>query len=96
MERRKVEISEVEEALLGLPGWSVEEGRLCKEFKFGDFAEAIGWMVSVAIYADKIDHHPDWSNVYNRVNVSLITHDMSALSSLDLALAKRMQEIASQ
>ena len=94
MERRKVEIAEVEEALAGLPGWSVKEGKLTKEFKFGSFAEAMGWMVTVAIYADKIDHHPEWSNVYNRVNVGLVTHDMDALSTLDLALAKRMQELA--
>jgi 4a-hydroxytetrahydrobiopterin dehydratase len=94
VERRKVEMSEVEGALAALPGWSVQEGKLAKNFKFGSFAEAMGWMVSVALYADKIDHHPDWSNVYNRVNVTLVTHDMGALSTLDLALAKRMEELA--
>jgi len=94
MKRREIDKKELEAALVDLPGWSVKEGKLCKEFKFVDFAEAMGWMVSVAIYADRIDHHPDWTNVYNRVDVALITHDMKALSTLDLALAQRMQELA--
>lgn len=94
MERRKLEAGEVQEALGQLPGWAVDDGKLSKEFKFGSFAEAIGWLVSVAIYADRIDHHPEWFNVYNRVKVDLTTHDMGALSTLDLALAKRMQELA--
>lgn len=94
MERKKVEMSEVERALAELPGWSVQEGKLVKTYKFGSFAEAMGWMVSAALYADKIDHHPDWSNVYNRVSVALMTHDMNALSTLDLALARRMEELA--
>jgi 4a-hydroxytetrahydrobiopterin dehydratase len=54
----------------------------------------MGWMTSVAIYADKIDHHPEWSNVYNQVSVNLITHDMGALSTLDIALAKRMETLS--
>ncbi len=94
MERRKLTAAEVAKAQEDLPGWSVEEGKLTRAFKFDDFAEAMGWMVSVAIYADQLDHHPDWSNSYNKVNVSLITHDMGALTTLDLALAQRMQELA--
>ena len=77
----------------GLPGWTLTGGKLSKAFKFGSFAEAIGWMVSVAIFADRIDHHPEWSNVYSRVNVALITHDVGAISTLDLALASRMEEL---
>lgn len=96
MEKRRVNTGEVEEALKALPGWAVDEGKLKKEFKFGSFAEAIGWLVSVAIYADRINHHPEWFNVYNRVSVSLVTHDMGALSTLDLELARRMQELASE
>lgn len=96
MERRKVDAGHVDEALQALPGWAVDEGKLKKEFKFGSFAEAIGWMVAAAIYADQIDHHPEWSNVYNRVKVALITHDLGALSTLDLALARRMQELAAE
>ena len=94
MERRALDADEVKEALSRLPGWAVEDSKLTREYRFGSFGEAIGWMVSVAIYADRIDHHPEWFNVYNRVSVALITHDMDALSTLDLALATRMQELA--
>jgi 4a-hydroxytetrahydrobiopterin dehydratase len=96
MERRKVTTAEVKEALKDLPGWSVDDGKLNRQFKFATFAEAMGWMVTVAIYADQLDHHPDWSNGYNKVNVELLTHDMGALSTLDLALARRMQELAGE
>lgn len=96
MERRKINTEELKEALAQLPGWTVDDGKLSKEFKFDTFAEAMGWMVSAAIYADQIDHHPDWCNVYNRVQVTLITHDMGALSTLDLALARQMQSLAGE
>ena len=96
MERRKIDAQQIQQALERLPGWTVDDGKLSKEFEFGSFAEAIGWLVSVAIFADRIDHHPEWFNVYNRVKVSLITHDMAALSTLDLALAKRMQALAGE
>lgn len=94
MERRKLRPGELDEATAELPDWSVVDGKLSKTFKFRTFAEAMGWMVAVAVHADRIDHHPEWSNVYNRVNVSLITHDLDALSTLDLALARRMEELA--
>ena len=90
MERRKLTRVELEAAVPELAGWEEVDGKLQKQFKFGSFAEAIGWMVSVAIYADKIDHHPNWSNVYSRVTVELWTHDLGALSTWDVALAKRM------
>jgi 4a-hydroxytetrahydrobiopterin dehydratase len=92
--RRKLNDEEVQEALAQLSGWSLEEGRLHKEFKFRTFARALGWMVSVGVEADKLDHHPDWSNSYNKVKVNLITHDMGALSTLDIALAQKMDELA--
>jgi 4a-hydroxytetrahydrobiopterin dehydratase len=91
MERRKLTKSELEKSLEILPGWELLDGKLHKAFKFGSFAEAIGWMTSVAIFAEKIDHHPEWSNVYNQVTVDLITHDLGALSTLDIALAQKMQ-----
>ena len=93
MERRKLTDDELADALQALPGWEVKDGKLHKEFKFGSFAEAMGWMVSAGIFADKLDHHPDWCNVYNRVTVDLVTHDMGALSTLDIALAKKMEEL---
>ena len=63
-------------------------------FKFGSFAEAIGWMVSVAVYADKKDHHPEWRNVYNKVDVVLTTHDAGGVTALDLQLAAFMDKAA--
>lgn len=93
MERRKLTSSELENELQVLPGWEVKDGRLTKTFIFGSFAEALGWMVSVGVYADKLDHHPDWSNTYNRVAVELMTHDEAALTTWDIALAKRMEEL---
>ncbi|SDG80798.1 4a-hydroxytetrahydrobiopterin dehydratase [Sulfitobacter delicatus] len=73
-------------------GWDMVEGRdaIHKTFKFKDFADAFGWMTRVAIWAEKWNHHPEWHNVYNRVNVTLITHDVDGLSSLDVKLARKM------
>jgi 4a-hydroxytetrahydrobiopterin dehydratase len=93
MARRKLTAAEIEEDLQNLAGWEIEGDKLHKTYQFGSFAEAMGWMTSVAIYAEKIDHHPEWSNVYNRVTVDLITHDLGSLSTLDLALARRMDEL---
>ncbi len=95
MERQKLNQEEVEAALNDLPGWQVKAGKLHKTFKFGSFAQAMGWMMSVAIFADKLDHHPEWANVYNRVTVDLVTHDLdNAISSWDVALAQKMEELA--
>jgi 4a-hydroxytetrahydrobiopterin dehydratase len=96
MTRNKVSEADLSAALANdLPGWAVKEGKLHKQYKFGSFAEAIGWMVSVAIHADKMDHHPEWSNVYSRVTVDLVTHDLdNAISNLDLELARKMEALA--
>lgn len=94
MARRPLTGEEISQVLDELAGWEVNDGKLQKTFQFASFAEAIGWMVSVAVYADKLDHHPDWSNVYNKVFVELITHDLGALSRLDVDLAKRMDALS--
>lgn len=95
MERRALNNDELETVLVDLPGWEILDGKLTKTFRFASFAQAMGWMVSAAIYADKIDHHPEWSNVYNRVQVQLVTHDLgNAISTWDLDLARRMDELA--
>ncbi len=97
MARRKLTEDEIENALQALPGWEVKDGKLHKTFKFTSFAQAIGWMVAVAIYADKADHHPEWSNIYNKVQVDLSTHDLGdAISKLDVELAHRMEVAAGQ
>ncbi len=94
MARRKLEDEEIQEALAELTGWEVKDGKLHREFKFRSFGSAIGWMVSVAVYADKRDHHPEWCNVYNRVRVDLVTHDLdNAISSLDVEMALKMNEL---
>lgn len=94
MKRFPLNEEELKAVLAELPGWQVVDGKLHKDFKFGSFAEAIGWMMSVAIYADKLDHHPEWANVYNCVRVDLVTHDLdNAISSWDVALAKQMDAL---
>ncbi len=73
-------------------GWKMVEDRdaIAKTFKFPDFADAFGWMTRVAIWAEKWDHHPEWFNVYNKVEVTLTTHDVEGLSTLDAKLARKM------
>lgn len=97
MARQALEQMDIQAALNELTGWEVRDGKLHKTFKFDSFAEAIGWMVSVSIFADKIDHHPEWFNVYSRVRVDLSTHDLgNAISNLDLELARKMNALAGQ
>ncbi len=94
MARQALSEDEIAAALAELPGWSVEEGRLHKQYKFGSFAQAMGWMMSAAIEADKMDHHPEWSNVYNRVTVNLVTHSLgNKISNLDVELARKMEKL---
>lgn len=73
-------------------GWQMVEGRdaITKTFKFGNFADAFGWMTRAAIWAEKWNHHPEWSNVYNRVTVVLTTHDVDGVSAQDAKLARKM------
>lgn len=73
-------------------GWEVTEGRdaIRKTFVFPNFVEAFGWMTRVAIWAEKWDHHPEWDNVYKTVNVTLTTHDVDSLTTLDAKLARKM------
>ena len=79
-----------------LPGWIPVEGRdaLKKTFKFKSFSEAWGFMARVALAAEKLNHHPEWCNVYNRVEITLTTHDCDGLSDLDVKLAKRIDGYA--
>ena len=91
--RQPLTDSEIKEALTGLPGWTVEDGKFHKRYEFKDFVEAMGWMVSVALEAEKLDHHPDWSNNWNKVDVTLYTHSEKALTGYDVALAEKMEEL---
>ncbi len=83
-------------AVAQLPGWRAVEGRdaIAKEFRFADFNAAFGFMSRVALYAEKTDHHPEWFNVYNRVDVTLATHDAGGVTQKDVGLAKFMDDIS--
>jgi 4a-hydroxytetrahydrobiopterin dehydratase len=85
--------AEVAERLSALPGWTVAEGRLHRVFQFRDFGEAFAFMTAVALVAEKMDHHPDWRNVYNRVTIDLVTHDAGGLTVLDFDLAGRISAL---
>jgi 4a-hydroxytetrahydrobiopterin dehydratase len=86
----------VAEALKGLTGWTAVDGReaISKSFKFADFNAAFAFMTQVALSASRLDHHPEWSNVYNKVEVLLTTHDSGGVTARDVELAKIMDAAA--
>eukprot|EP01132_Coremiostelium_polycephalum_P006623 gene6623-8194_t len=88
-EERRIYLEEI-------PSWSMVQGRdaIKKTFTFKDFTEAFGFMTKTAIVAEKMDHHPEWFNVYNRVEVTLSTHDANGLTTNDVQLAKQMDKFA--
>ncbi len=86
---------EITLALVTLPGWKFTRDTLVKEFKFGSFREAMSFMVRAGFEAEAMEHHPDWTNVYNRVSVRLNTHDAGGkVTAKDIALAKCLQKIS--
>jgi 4a-hydroxytetrahydrobiopterin dehydratase len=87
--------AEREKALSQLSDWSLVDGRdaIAKTFTFKDFNEAFGWMSRAALYAEQMNHHPEWFNVWNRVEVTLSTHDAGGLTEKDVKLAKKMDAI---
>lgn len=94
---RKLEKIGAARAAQGLSGWTpAAQGRdaITKTYKFKDFNAAFGFMSRVALKAERMDHHPEWCNVYNRVEVSLITHDAGGVTELDVELARFMDEAA--
>ena len=89
---------EIARELPGLPGWTHDAARggLARTFRFPDFAAAFGWMARVAQHAERVDHHPDWSNVWNRVDVLLRTHDAGGVTERDLRFAATISPWADQ
>ena len=91
-------LSEAEriDALDGLPDWDHDDGRdaITRSFLFADFSEAFAFMTRVALLAEKADHHPEWSNVWNRVEILLTTHDAGGLSVRDIAMAQAIDAVA--
>jgi 4a-hydroxytetrahydrobiopterin dehydratase len=85
-------------ALESLPAWAADSGKdaITRRFVFKDFNAAFGWMTRVALKADKMDHHPEWFNVYNRVDVTLTTHDSDGVTALDVEMAQFMEACAAQ
>ena len=95
MAREKLSQLQIEERLAALEGWTLAEdgGSIKRTFSFDDFSEAFAFMTRVALAAEAMDHHPDWSNVYNTVDVTLNTHDAGGLTALDFKLAGKMNRI---
>jgi 4a-hydroxytetrahydrobiopterin dehydratase len=85
---------DVQAGLAKLDGWCIEQGKLTREFQFSDFVGAFSFMTGAAIAAEKMNHHPEWFNVYNRVRVQLTTHEAGGITELDLQLAQKMSELA--
>lgn len=92
---KKLEPAVRAKALAGLDGWRDVEGRdaITRQFQFTDFNQAFGFMTRVALLAEKIDHHPEWFNVYNRVEVTLATHDAGGITELDIRMAAFMNDL---
>jgi 4a-hydroxytetrahydrobiopterin dehydratase len=93
MAATKLAENEVAEELAKLKGWSVANGNLHRVFEFKDFSAAFGFMVRAALAAEKMDHHPDWSNSWNKVTVDLSTHSAGGLTKNDFELAGKMQQM---
>ena len=93
MATAKLSEQQIATELQKLTGWAVENGNLHRVFEFKDFSQAFGFMTRVALAAEKMDHHPDWSNSWNKVTVNLNTHSAGGLTKNDFELAGKMQEI---
>jgi 4a-hydroxytetrahydrobiopterin dehydratase len=96
MAAEKLPTTEIAKRLQELDGWILSNDALSisKTFKFGNFVEAFGFMTECAIHAEKLDHHPEWSNVYKTVEVKLTTHSANGLTELDFSLARKMEKAA--
>ena len=92
--RNKLTEAEIHSALKELKDWSLAQGKLHREYKFADFVHAFGFMATSAIAIEKMNHHPEWFNVYNKVIVDLTTHDAGGISAKDIELAKLLDGFA--
>ena len=93
-EYTKISEKEIEEQVAKLDGWKVVSGKINKTFEFEDFVQAFSFMTRVAMEAEKMNHHPEWFNVYNRVRIDLVTHDVGGISNYDIKLAKTIDRLA--
>jgi 4a-hydroxytetrahydrobiopterin dehydratase len=93
MVRTRLKADEIASALAELPEWSVRADRLHRELRFAGFVEAFGFMAQMALVSEAMDHHPNWTNVYNRVEIDLSTHDAGGITQLDVQWAKRAEAV---
>ena len=84
---------QIKTELAGIPGWSILNGKLHKDFVFDDFIEAFGFMCKAAIHIEKINHHPEWFNVYNKISIDLVTHDAGGITQNDIDLARTLNSL---
>ena len=89
----KLSEEQIEAELQGLQGWSVVNGKLHKDFVFDDFIEAFGFMCKAAIHIEKMNHHPEWFNVYKKITIDLITHDAGGITQNDVFLARTLNSL---
>ena len=94
MEIKKLTDEEIKSRIAKLLSWKFEKGKLHKLFKFKNFNQAMSFMVGVGMICEKMNHHPEWSNVYGNVDVELVTHRVAGLTELDFELAEKMDKIA--
>lgn len=88
--------SEIKEALADLEGWTIQDEKLHREYRFRNFVQAFGFMAQAALLAERAAHHPEWFNVYNRVVVDLTTHEADGITKKDLDLAREMEGVAAR
>ncbi len=94
MARKKLTDVEIQKNLEKLNGWTIENGKLHKEFQFDNFVTAFGFMTQLALIAESMNHHPEWFNVYNRVTIDMSTHDADGITELDIKFAEHADALA--
>ena len=94
MAAKKLSDAQIQANLEQVDGWTIEDGKLHKEFQFDNFVSAFGFMTQLALVAESMNHHPEWFNVYNRVTIDLTTHDAGGISDLDFQWAKQADAIS--
>ncbi|HET7147290.1 MAG TPA: 4a-hydroxytetrahydrobiopterin dehydratase [Candidatus Nitrosopolaris sp.] len=92
-EYRKLSEAEIKNELGKLDGWKVVSGKLSRNLQFENFVQAFGFMTKVALEAEKMNHHPEWCNVFNRLDINLVTHDLNGISSYDIKLAHIINQL---
>ncbi len=93
MELTQLPRETIEKELKEMPGWAIVEGKLHKEFQFDDFNQAFGFMTRAAMHIEKMNHHPEWFNVYNKLSVDLTTHDAGGITENDIKLGKILNSL---